>query len=475
MTRNLPRLIVAVLVAGGVLVVPGLAAASGQRPAAPAAAGAWASAREVAGGLNAGSAAVTSVSCASPGNCAAGGYYETKAEQELPFLDGEVGGTWQPAVRVPGITALDVGLNASLVSAVSCPSAGNCTAVGVYSDAANAQQVFVTSQAGGSWSQAEEIPGTAALNAGGQANVFALSCRAATSCTGGGTYSDSSSTAQALVITEASGIWTAKKVAGSLNVGGGAQVSAVSCSSAGNCAGGGYYSGKNGFGQAFVVTQTAGSWGAAKEVPGTGKLNALNATVSAISCASAGNCTAGGNYGDSAGAYRAFVVTESAGTWGTAKEAPGTGTLNRDGSAMVTAVSCRSAGNCSAGGYYADASGHTQAFVITQVKGTWSSAKQVAGRLNRGDAAVASLSCGSVGNCTAGGYYHDAAGQQAFEVGQSSGTWGSAAEVRGTGTLNAGGGAGISSISCPAPGVCGAGGYYNDKNSHQQAFVVNEG
>jgi hypothetical protein len=377
---------------------------------------------------------------------------------------------------VPGITVLDVGLNLAQVTAVSCPSAGNCTAVGVYSDAANAQQVFVTSQTGGSWSQEQEIPGTAALNAGGLANVAALSCSAAASCSGGGTYSDGSSTAQAMVITEVSGTWKAKEVAGSLNVGSGAQVDAVSCSSAGNCAAGGYYSGQNGFAQAFVVNQTAGSWGAAKEVPGTGKLNALNAMVSAISCASAGNCTAGGNYGDSSDHYQAFVVTESSGAWGTAKEAPGTGTLNRDGSALVTAMSCSGAGSCTAGGYYADAASHLRAFVITQVKGTWTSAKQIASGLNHGNGAVASVSCGSAGNCTAGGYYQDAAGnQQAFEAGQSSGTWGSAAEVRGTGTLNAGGSVELSSVSCPAPGVCGAGGYYVDKNGHQQAFVVNEG
>ena len=42
---------------------------------------------------------------------------------------------------------------------------------------------------------------------------------------------------------------------------------------------------------------------------------------------------------------------------------PGTSTLNKGGNDGVDAVSCASAGNCSAGGYYTDASGHTQAFV----------------------------------------------------------------------------------------------------------------
>jgi len=36
------------------------------------------------------------------------------------------------------------------------------------------------------------------------------------------------------------------------------------------------------------------------------------------------------------------------------------------GNAEVTSVSCASAGNCSAGGYYADNSGHPQAFAVSQ-------------------------------------------------------------------------------------------------------------
>jgi hypothetical protein len=30
-------------------------------------------------------------------------------------------------------------------------------------------------------------------------------------------------------------------------------------------------------------------------------------------------------------------------------------------------------------------------------------------------------------------------------------------------------------MSCSAPGICGAGGYYTDSANHQQPFVVSEG
>jgi hypothetical protein len=52
--------------------------------------------------------------------------------------------------------------------------------------------------------------------------------------------------------------------------------------------------------------------------------------------------------------------------WGTAEEVPGTAALNQGGSAQITSVSCAAAGNCSAGGDYTDSSGHQQAFVDSQ-------------------------------------------------------------------------------------------------------------
>jgi hypothetical protein len=98
------------------------------------------------------------------------------------------------------------------------------------------------------------------------------------------------------------------------------------------------------------------------------------------------------------------------GTWHTAQKVPGTATLNKGGNAQVYSVSCASAGNCSAGGYYSDSSGHTQAFVVSQVNGTWHTARKVPGTaaLNQtGNAEVNSVSCASAGNCSAGGYYKD--------------------------------------------------------------------
>ncbi|HEV2240004.1 MAG TPA: hypothetical protein VGR98_03095, partial [Streptosporangiaceae bacterium] len=141
----------------------------------------------------------------------------------------------------------------------------------------------------------------------------------------------------------------------------------LSCASAGNCAAGGFYTDGSGHRQALVARETNGTWRPAIEVPGSGALNAGgNAQVASVSCASAGNCAAGGFYTDGSGHLQGFVVSQTNGTWRTAIEVPGLGTLNKGGVAVVNSVSCRSAGNCAAGGPYKDGSGHLQAFVVSQ-------------------------------------------------------------------------------------------------------------
>src|SRR5258706_12154834 len=223
-----------------------------------------------------------------------------------------------------------------------------------------------------------------------------------------------------------------------------------------------------------------GTWHTAQKVPGVATLNTGGeAEVQSVSCAAAGNCSAGGYSTGRSGHHQVFMASQGHGTWRTAKEVPGTATLNKGGNANISAVSCGSAGNCSAGGYYTDGSGHTQAFVVSEVNGTWHTAKEVPGTaaLNkRGNAAVSSVSCVSAGNCSAGGSYKDGSWHyQAFVASQVNGTWRTAMEVPGTAALNVHGGASIISVSCASAGNCSAGGGYTDSSWHGQALAGGEG
>ncbi|MGD0687681.1 MAG: hypothetical protein ABSA03_21530, partial [Streptosporangiaceae bacterium] len=164
------------------------------------------------------------------------------------------------------------------------------------------------------------------------------------------------------------------------------------------------------------------------------------------------------------------------GTWKTAIEVPGTAALNAGGNALGYSVSCPSAGNCAAGGYYKDISGNYQAFVASEVNGTWKTAIKVPGTaaLNKGgNAGITSVSCGTAGNCAAGGFYEDVSVHgQAFVASEVNGTWKAAVEVPGTAALNAGGDAAVYSVSCASAGKCAADGEYSASTGNYQAFVT---
>jgi ketosteroid isomerase-like protein len=366
---------------------------------------------------------------------------------------------------------------------VSCGSAGNCSAGGYYTNGSGHHQVFVVSQVNGTWRTAKEVPGTANLNKGGNANIFSVSCGSAGNCSAGGYYTNGSGHTQAFVVSQVNGIWrTAQKVPGTatLNQGGNAEVNSVSCGSAGNCSAGGSYKDGSWNYQAFVVSQVNGTWHTAIEVPGTAALNVHgDAQVMSLSCASAGNCSAGGQYVDSSWSGQAFVVSQVKGTWHKAIEVPGTAALNKGG-AWIVSLSCGSAGNCSAGGTYGDGESSgvatRQVFVVNEVNGTWETAVEVPGTatLNTGGGAdMYSVSCASAGNCSVGGSYFTGY-SHAFVASQVNGTWRSAVEAPGTAALNQGEIAYAISVSCALAGNCSVGGTYTDSSKHMQAFVVSE-
>jgi hypothetical protein len=264
------------------------------------------------------------------------------------------------------------------------------------------------------------VPGLAGLNTGNAAELTSLSCTAAGACTAGGYYVDGSDAFQGFVVTEKNGTWGgARETPGlaSLNSGGFAKVNVVSCASPGNCAAGGLYHTGPTQVQAFVATQVKGKWGAAQQVPGTGTLNAgQDALITTLSCASPGNCSAAGSYADNLGHSWPFVVSEKSGAWKNAVPAPGVQKLSGTGAfGEINSVSCVSPGNCAGAGQYNDPSGHFQAFVIGQRNGAWSAAIKVPGlaTLDKDhSSAAAVVSCRAPASCTAGGFYTDGSGRQ---------------------------------------------------------------
>ena len=445
--------------------------------------GMWGRARPVPGAaaLNKGESQFLGLSCGSPGNCAAGGFYTDSAGHEQPFVVSEVDGTWQKARQVPGVAALSQGRGGRVVT-VSCARSGYCAAGGYYVTTAGGSQAFVVSEVRGRWGTAEEVPGTARLNKGGDAALAAVSCPSAGNCAAGGHYEDAATDVQAFIVSEHQGTWQrAREVPGSaaLNGGGAAETSSVSCPSAGNCGAGGYISAPGL--TSFVVTEQQGRWHRAELVPGLAALNTGNyGPMAQMACPSAGTCAAGGAYSANGAGFGAYVVSEVHGIWQRAREIPGFAALNqgqRDGN--LNSLSCGSPGNCSAVGQYTDSSGHYQVFVASERDGTWGKAGEAPGTaaLNQGGYAIPNeMSCPAPGQCSAGGWYTGRDGHaHAFVIGQADGIWGAAEQVPGSTALDQGGDAQVDVLSCASPGHCSAAGSFSLQHSQRsQVFAVSE-
>jgi hypothetical protein len=444
-------------------------------------AGSWGRAIEIPGlsALNTGHGVnISSLSCGSSGNCAVGGSYRTRSGHRQAFVASEQNGQWRTAIEVPGTATLNAGGYAEVLS-LSCASSGSCAAGGVYTDGSKDQQAFVASESSGAWGTAIEVPGSAALNADGQAQVSSVSCPSAGSCVAGGTYTDSGTYSQAFVVSERNGTWgTAIRIPFNGNAyypDGYGAINAVSCASAGNCAAGGYDNGDPIIptDSAFVVNEKNGRWGKVRQVPGLATLSVGRPDILSVSCASAGNCVAGGYYLDHSGHGVAFVANEKNGTWGRRVDVA----RSAAGETLVSSVMCASAGNCAAGGSMTrrrDVLG----FVASEKNGVWGKAiaEPGSGTLSGGrNAIVGSVSCASARNCVAGGGSKDSSFHwQAFVISERGGSWGKALKVPGSAALNAGGLAAVDAVSCARRGRCAAAGTYRDRTGATEGFVVSQ-
>jgi hypothetical protein len=315
--------------------------------------GRWGKAMAIPGLAALGGGSVNTVSCSAAGDCVAGGSYVPSSDSNgEAWLVSESNGHWGKAFEVPGIAALNnapvaSGNNAE-VTVVSCPSPGNCSAGGYYTNT-RGPTLFVVSEGDGHWGKAHQVPGTG-ITGDGVWYMEAMSCPSAGNCAAAGF----NGAGWSYVVNQSNERWGKALFASNTSL-----IDTVSCASAGNCLAAG--SSPNGVNEAWVVAEQNGSWGSATEVPGMDG-------ISTVSCNAPGNCVAGGY--DSG---QAFVVGERNGSWGKAIEVPGTGALNTGDAAGVTAVSCPPTGNCAAGGTYASA-GYTLTFVVNENDNRWEKA-----------------------------------------------------------------------------------------------------
>jgi hypothetical protein len=323
--------------------------------------GVWARGVEAALPANAGSplANLVSVSCGSAGNCSAAGSYVDGAGNIRGLLLNETGGVWATGVEAAppanGDSPPEV-----LVSSVSCASAGNCTAVGSYRDSSHNTQGLLLSETAGVW--ATGVEASLPANAGKTtqaATLTSVSCPSVGNCGAVGRYEDGSGSIRGLLLSETAGTWsTAAEAAPPANAATDPEVflDSVSCPSAGNCSGVGVYRDNLGNEPGLLLTETSGAWsaGVVAALPANAALSTV--TVASVSCATAGTCSAVGTYNDTPTTVQGLLLDETASAWATGIEASLPVNAATNPGVSLSSVSCPSAGNCTAVGGYTDSS-----------------------------------------------------------------------------------------------------------------------
>jgi hypothetical protein len=428
--------------------------------------------RAAAAGARPSGGGVSSISCASAGECTAVGVLDFR-DQARPLVVGEKNGRWGSAGTVPGLSASPLDDHGAWLEVVSCLSAGNCAAGGSYStDAGGNFQPLVVSERNGVWGNAVAIAGLASLNTGKSAEVQFMSCRSAWNCTAAGTYETADVADHVFVVSETNGAWgKAQPIRGLTGPGAvDSFVDGLSCGSPGNCTLAGFWA----KGGAFSATQKNGAWSAVQ--PFTGLTDGTE--IDTLTCWPDGTCTAIGGYRG----VRIFSITRTRGTWGKPRLIPGLAALPgaAPGNAFPGASSCPSPGNCTLGGEYRRKHDRYQAFVASQKHGTWSRARALPGlaELNTGkEASFVGLVCFSAGTCTAAGDYaiqhKKYVAYTIFVAAEKNGTWRPAERVPGA-RVNLGTNADLLALSCGAPGNCSIGGIYQVKTDEEPFIDTQE-
>ena len=389
---------------------------------------------------NTGTALFNSVSCASVGNCVAVGLSDGLPGVPDGLVAAEASGTWGPATSVLPPNAGS--FQGDLLTSVSCSSAGSCEAVGSSVGGTDGNQalvlpIAVSGQTATPGTGIEvTLPAGAESNAAQSASLNGVSCQGAGGCVAVGEYMDSAGDWQGMVATPGSGgAWTATELSqlpSNANSNPVARLNSVSCPTSGACEAVGSYVDSAGDQQPLAVTVSNGAPDQATEVglprdyspstsTGTFSTGDEATTLAAVSCPSAGTCTASGTYSSTDGpttGLSAVAIPINDGTPGTAVELqPPAGASIVSPVEGATSISCTDAEDCSLVGYVGTAASAVtpptmlSAVTGTEMGGAWSPLATLPSTSSSlGISVGTGISCVAFGQCEAVGVLGSATG-----------------------------------------------------------------
>jgi hypothetical protein len=217
---------------------------------------------------------LSGLSCRSPANCMAVGAYINGSDVQAALAERWNGRAWKV------LTAPDPGPGENVLTAISCPAADQCIAVGYY-DAAGSHQALAEQWNGSAWTRLP-VPHDGVLTG--------VSCPAVNNCMAVGTYvSNVSRGASALSVTWDGSTWTPQA---SPAPGGVSEFNAVACPSRTRCIAVGDYATFDGRPPNPLTALWNGTAWTMLTTPAPGA-NAAN-TLTSVSCSGPSNCMAVG-------------------------------------------------------------------------------------------------------------------------------------------------------------------------------------
>lgn len=366
------------------------------------------------------------ITCTHTGDCVAVGSYSPsqRPTSEIPVAVTESGGMWSSS----RVIKLPAGGGWGGLSGVSCPSSGNCEAVGTYIAGAIARP-FAVSQHSGIWARGVSVPDPGNATAS-FSSLNSVSCTKVAWCTAVGEYTSTSPRAQrGFIATDRAGSWTAAEARMPRDASrrGDSSLYSIACPPRGGCVAVGRYLGTSGYSYPVAFSESGASWRQGVPVPtprNTAKTDMGGpTTLDAIACPTATTCVAGGGY-ETADGLEGFFVTDSNASWRSPVEARlPSGARKLRQNANVQSLACLTAAECVAGGAYMLAYNEqgSTAVTFTRDHGVWGAGVDAAlpsGALQplQQDSSADGVACPSPSHCEVVGTYLDPYAEGSFAL-----------------------------------------------------------
>jgi hypothetical protein len=314
--------------------------------------------------------------------CTAVGAYGTSNGPQ-PLAERWDGTSWSIA------NVLGRGAWGAALAGVSCVSDGACVAVGHW-ERPNASRTLVEGWDGRAWSivPSPNPPGTSASYLDG------VSCLPPGACVAVGYYVNGKGHRRAMIESWNGAQWsirTAPQPSRSLE----SELLGVSCVSPNVCVAVGTYTGLQGKFRTLTERSTGGPW---TVLPTLGHPNPVSRSLTAVSCVSAADCTAVGDYVSPIGYVRTLAEAWNGVGW-TIMSVPNPGPFD-----FLNGVSCPSANSCLAVGQAGgDLQGDTP--LAERWNGSTWAPESAAAPLGEASGSLNGVACRSAASCTAVGGY----------------------------------------------------------------------